>query len=648
MGEEKKKKKDKKEKKPKAESADGKKDKKEKKHKAEEKKPKSESADEFSLAYFEEILDEIQDKCERKIKFKTKDKEAFAEACDSSFQNWTNKMENEKYLIELLENNVASENEIAEAQKFADESSKAQPKYEKHATRQALKIFECLDGDKMSDIEDKLVKGAIISQASPKALAEFAADGFKNQDLLKRLLNDADLMKEMLHNGGAAQYEYAEAMRIYVECLGNDFDKEEEQDKFFPVNKKIALACALELCTGVRHFDVADTIDPVARYKHFEEAFSNGELDPAFPHFSVWEMRQIVNCDAPNDQMEWCRNMVMMYCPHVTCITDPKMKYTYLLQTDVRVRPPKWSGSPRTYPMVLSGGGNDSVNSWFGRFILQSFGLPVWGSKFRRKEGFTRWTSEGWEAMQGTTWETGMWKGKAAKDFKIELEARNKAPPIEYFKKLVYLKCLADVVDGDPKSIPEEEKDVLHPKRFWRSMSVVSMELLFATVVDVSRTFERTGESVVETKIEKYLKMYEDDLPDKEIKCDPDSGKISFPASRHNGVTEGNVLVMASFKGGQQLNFVADGQVEYDIPEDAPAKTYKVVLEVNTVSDNKTPLTLINFEDDEKRISIALPYTMGLWAKTAPVEIEAKGGDVIRFIRPQNALGLAIKKITLS
>ncbi|KAL3938683.1 MAG: hypothetical protein SGBAC_006456 [Bacillariaceae sp.] len=616
--------------------------------KKKEKKEKTSSAEEFTVGYFEEILEEVKGKCEKKIKIKTKDKEAFQTACDSAYQNWTNKVENEKYLDELMENKGASKDEIAEAQKFAEESSKAQPKYEKHATRQALKIFEGLDGDKMSDIEDKLVKGAIIAQATPNALAKFAADGYKNQNLLKRLFNDPELMKEMLRNGGAAQYEYAEAMRIYVECLGDDYDEEEDQDKFFPINKKIALACALELCTGVRHFDTADTIDPVARYKHFEEAHRNGELDPAFPHFSVWELRQVVNCDAPNDQMEWCRNMVMLYCPHVTCITDPKMTYTYLLQTDVRQRPPKWTGSPRTYPMVLSGGGNESVNSWFGRFVLQSFGLPVWGSKFRRKEGFTRWTSAGWEAMNGADWETGMWNGKAGKDFKMELEARNKAPEVEYFKKLVYLQCLADVIDpGDTMAIPKEERDVLHPERFWRSMSIVSLELLFQTQAEKERTFERTGESLVETKVEKYLKMYEDDVPDKDPKID-DSGKITIYASKHNGVAEGNVLTMASFKGGQQLNLIADGQVEYEVPDEAPTKKYKVVLEVNTVSSNKTPLTIYNVADDDNRITITLPYTMGMWKKTDPVELELKGGDTIRFSRPKNALGVALKKVILS
>ena len=63
-------------------------------------------------------------------------------------------------------------------------ASKAQPKYEKHAMKMALKIFENLDDDKMTDIEDKLVESAIIAHATPKVLADFADEGPENQKII--------------------------------------------------------------------------------------------------------------------------------------------------------------------------------------------------------------------------------------------------------------------------------------------------------------------------------------------------------------------------------------------------------------------------------------------------------------------------------
>ena len=329
----------------------------------------------------------------------------------------------------------------------------------------------------------------------------------------------------------------------------------------------------------------------------------------------------------------------------MTCLTDSKLRYTYIMQSDVRIRKPNWTGSPRTYQMVLSGGGNESVNSWFGRFLLKSFGLPTWGTKYRRKDGFTRWTPEGWAEMNGASWETGEWNGKSGKDFKTEVEARNKAPQEEYFKKLVTLQCLADVVDGDPSAIPDYEKDAMHGERLWRSLSVVSMELLFQTEAEVKRSFERKGDGLVKTKCEKYLEKYEKDEPDAEVSFDEDKGIIIIPASRH-GFADGNILVIDSYSSGKQLNFIADGVVEYELPDNIPAKKYSLAAEACTVSSKQTPLQVQVGEDGEKK-DIKVPYTTGEYEFTKTIKIDLKPGDTLRFSRPKGSLGVAIKKFIL-
>jgi hypothetical protein len=335
----------------------------------------------------------------------------------------------------------------------------------------------------------------------------------------------------------------------------------------------------------------------------------------------------------------------LLQVPHLTCLTDNTLRYTYMMQSDVRIRKPNWTGSPRTYQMVLSGGGNESVNSWFGRFMLKSFGLPTWGSKYRRKEGFTRWTPEGWKEMNGADWETAEWNGKSGKDFKTEVEARNKAPQEEYFKKLVTLQCLADVVDGDPSAIPDYEKDAMHGERLWRSLSVVSMELLFQTEPEVMRTFERKGQGLAITKCEKYLEKYEKDTPEAEIEYKEEDGILIIPPSRH-GFKEGHAVVIESYTGGKQLNFVADGIVEFELPEHIPAKKFSLACEVCTVSSNQTPFYVQVGEEGEKK-EIKIPYTVGEWEFSKAVKIELKSGDVLRFTRPKGSLGLAVKKFVL-
>mmetsp|Transcript_25113 Transcript_25113/g.41177 ORF Transcript_25113/g.41177 Transcript_25113/m.41177 type:complete len:733 (+) Transcript_25113:141-2339(+) len=616
----------------------------------------------FSVEYFEAILEELREKLEKKIKIKSKDREAFADACNGYYDVWYGKWENEQWLHDLVDKG-ASEEEIAEAQAYVDESNESLPQHKRYAIGKALKIFENLEEERITAMEEKLVKGAIIAQASPQKLADFAAESKENEKLLKRLFGNAKLMKDMLRHGGAVKYEYGNAMKIYAECIGDEEDDEDDKPKlpddeddeeydeakelergFKRVNKKIALACALELASPPFEFDSSVPIDPVARYKHFEKAHRKGELDPAFPFFSVWEMRQIVNCDAPNDQMSWCRSMLMNYAPHYTCLTDNKMRYVYMMQTDVRIRKPNWTGSPRTYQMVLSGGGNESVNSWWGRFMLKSFGLPAWGAKHHgRKEGFVHWTPDGWVTKNGAEWDNCNWMDKSGMDFKTELEARNKAPQEEYFKKLVSLQCLADVVDGDPSSVPDYEKDALHGDRLWRSLSIVSMELLFQTEPEVKRTFERKGQGLVTTKGEKYLKKFEDDAPDAEVSFK--DGILIIPASRHE-FSDGNILVIESNSAGKQFNFVADGVVDYEMPEDIPSKTYSLALEVCTVSSKQTPLSVKVGEDGEQK-QIKIPYTVGEWQFTKAIKVDLEPGKTLKFMRPKGSLGLAIKKLVL-
>jgi hypothetical protein len=304
--------------------------------------------DKYSIEYFQATLEEIHSKCERKLKLKTKDKAAFAVMCTNYYDIWIEKQENDRWLTELLEGKNSKINnetanrtieQLVEAQtKHSTKLESTLSKRKQWCIKSALKVFMGLKEDSLMGVEDKLVKGAIIAQMTPAKLASFASKSMVNKKLLKRLFGDANLMKEMLLHGGAMKYEYGEAIRIYDDCMeveqqdngkgkgkkasskkSEKTSKDEAEvnvgdddnnDKWRNVNRKIALACALELASPVYEFDTTTLVDPVERYKHFVEAHKSGELDPTFPFFSVWEMRQIVNCDAPNEQMTWCRKMV--------------------------------------------------------------------------------------------------------------------------------------------------------------------------------------------------------------------------------------------------------------------------------------------------------------------------------------------------
>lgn len=569
--------------------------------------------------YFRAILSECEKLCFKKTpSVKPSHRQGFVEACEvfhDAFQS---------------AKNATSEEELNQA-------GKTQEKAMKKCVKAASKIFEKLDLLEYPPLLSSMMKGAIIVKANPAKLAEFCSQDRKNGKLLDHLFIETSLMKEMLTNGGAKGGNYAQAMHIYTEILATFPDY---QDEFTEINKKIALAVALELAEPINEFDTKIPVDPIKRYIHYRDAFKNGELDPAFPHFSVWELRHVVNCDATDDQLKWGRDMLMNYAPYISVVTDVKEKYLYILQTDVLIRNPSWTGSPRTYQQVLSGGGKDGPNAWFGRFICKAFGIPTWGCSQAGKSGLTRWTSEGWVACNGTTWDGCEWDGITGHDFKGEVDARASVSEEEYFNKFVLLECLAEVMDARRGTIPDEERTILHPLRTWRSLSIIQKALMLEPASP--EKFTREGPSPVTTNQEKYLEMFELDKPDDEIKNK--KGKVTIPVAA-SASQFGNLMMIASFKGGKQINFAGSGHVDIDLPVDVKSKTYKLTAEVNTVHLKQGP-TFVQVDDGEP-VPISIPYTVGEWKITDPVEIEVGGGQTLTFRREKGNLGLAIRRIYL-
>lgn len=574
----------------------------------------------YDAAYFEEILKECEEACYKKApNIKSSHRQGFVEACEvfhAAFEDAKN-AENDEALAKAAKN---------------------QEKAMKKCVKAANKIFEKLDLLEHPELQNSMMKGCILVTATPKKLAEFCKEEKKNGKLIEHLLKENGLMKDMLINGGAKDGNYGPAMKIYTEILATFPDYE---DEFTETNKKIAMAVSLELATPINEFDTKIPVDPVKRFLHYRDAFKNGELDPAFPHFSIWELRHVINCDAKDEQLQWGRDMLMNYAPYISVVTDEKMQYLYILETDVLTRTPTWTSSPRTYQQVLSGGGKDGPNAWFGRFICKAFGIPTWGCKQPGKVGLTRWTSEGWQACLGMAWDDCEWEGVSGIDFKGEADARSAFAEEDYYKKLVLLECLAEVMDARRGEVPANERTMLHPLRTWRSLSIIQKALMLEPASPDK--FVRTGKSPVKTNREKYLEKYEKDDPDNKVK--KKNGKISLPAGAVSS-KYGNLMEITSFDGGKQINFAGTGHVEYDLPDNIEPRVYKLVIDVNTVHMKQGPTTVT--PEDGEPIPIKIPYTEGKWAQTDPVEVPLKPGATIMFAREKGNLGLAIKKLHFS
>lgn len=573
----------------------------------------------YDLEYFEEQLKEAQDKCYKKApEIKSRHRKDFVENCSVFHLHYEN-----------LKN--------AKTDEEAREAAKGQQKAMKKCVKSANKILEAVDLSKNESVVEAVLKGMIMTQATPEALAKFCAKGKSNTKLISHLLKTPDLMKEMLANGGAKDAKYPECMTLYTKILA-DFPKEENE--FTEINRKIAMAVSLELCVPIYEFDTQIKVDPIARFTHFAEAYKNGELDPAFPHFTIWELRHVVDCDAINDQMKWGRDMMINYAPYLTLLTDLKQKYNFILGTDVLMRNSNWTDSPRTYQQVLSGGGKDKVNAWFGRFILKAHGIPTWGCKQGNLEGFCRWTSEGWFPMMKMTWEKCEWEGVGGFDFKGDVDARSAHTPEQFFYKKVLLECFAEVLDGRRAGISEEEKVILHPLRVWRSLSIIQKALMLEPAAP--EKFERSGKGV-KTRTEMYLEKFEIESDNDPVRVE--GGTVIIPSTSH-GFTDGHIRVIDSYESGKQLNLLGGAsKVEFEIPESARGKT-KLELEVCTVHFRQTPLVITI--DDGEPISVEVPYTVGEWGKTKAVDLDLSGGEYLYFSRDKTSYGLAIKNLVIS
>jgi len=179
-------------------------------------------------------------------------------------------------------------------------------------------------------LDAKFAKYVVLSEATPEGLAEYARQGKEQAAWVEKLLADADLMKQMLVADGANGGKYGPAMQIYSDI--QRASKKASTGLF----QRLALAVALEHSVPVRQTnpktetDAPATVAPVARYLHFEKAYLDGELDPAFDRLSVWELRKVVNGDEPDDILTWGREMLRNFRPdHIyTSNHTPKHEVT--------------------------------------------------------------------------------------------------------------------------------------------------------------------------------------------------------------------------------------------------------------------------------------------------------------------------------
>ena len=491
-------------------------------------------------------------------------------------------------------------------------------------------------------LDAKLIKCTVLAEATPRGLAEFAQQGKEQAALVEKLLADDALMKQMLEAGGAKFSQYGRAMEIYT-AIHKASPKAREG-----VLQRLALATSLEHAKPINQSNAQDqkdaptVVDPVKRYLHYEKAYLDGELDPAFKNFSPWEYRLVVDCDAPDSIHSWGREMLRNYRPDHIYNPDYGWRYAASVRTEVQYGSQCVQydlPSLHAYQNIPKDGGVCGRRAFFGRFILKSFGIPTWGVTQHAHAALSHWTPKGWVVNLGAGFPHSWWDKdevpRSGADFLLETQAR--AHGQEYLKVLRaqwISRALGEQAYNDRKKVDGG---------FWSGLAHYQTVAVAASVVGLGPLGQELAEAN-EPKQKQKEEQAQLAEADRKIVIGQD-GVMTIPAVAHKKPS-GHFVAMKSFLGGMQLHCTGGFKAEYAI-EVPRAGKYALTARVVTVQEGQKFLFAAN--DAKATAEVAVPYTVSKWQQTQPVVISLMNGrNILHFALQDGSRGVTIKEFTLT
>ncbi len=496
-----------------------------------------------------------------------------------------------------------------------------------------------LSGDKLDAL---LVKGTVLTAATPRGLAEFAQGQPQREALQAKLLADDKLMKEMLIAGGAPYGKYGQAMDIYSAI------QQASPKANAGVLHRLALATSLEHAVPIKQnnaqaqANAPAIVDPVRRYLHYEKAYLNGELDPAFKNFSTWEYRMVIDCNAPDEILAWGREMLRTYRPDHVGNSNYGWRYSAAVKTEVPYGSQNVQNDLPTlneYQNIPKDGGVCGRRAFFGRFILRAFGIPVWGVTQHKHAALSHWTPKGWVVNLGAGFEHSWWDKDEAPlggaDFLLETQAREHT---QDYLKVLRAQWVSRIL-GEPAYNSRKKVEggiwssLAHYEALFLASQAVKLGPLGEELAEANEPQEQqTVEAAAVTKDDQQVSVHQD-------------GKITIPAVAHGKAT-GTATAMKSFGGGMQL--LGGGGLKTQYTFEAPqAGRYVLTARVATLQEGQKFLFAAN--DAKQSVEVAVPYTIGLWQQTQPAELQLlKGRNTLTFSIREGSRNVAIKEFTLT
>lgn len=511
-----------------------------------------------------------------------------------------------------------------------------------------------MDGILGSDaLDGKLARYLVITEATPRGLAEFAEKSPAHEQLVDQLLADEGLMVQMLLADGPNGGKYGEAMQIYA-----DIQKASAKAKD-GIFQRLALAVSLGHSVPIQKrgptaTDTTEWIDPVQRYLSYEKWYSEGELHPGFKDLSVWNLVMAVDGSDPDEVYAWGRQMLRAFRPD--CIPtdgDPSV-YVKVVDKEIAYTSANVNRDlPEMHFMqnILANGGVCGRRAFFGRFTLRAFGVPATGRKQPGHATLAHWHPDGWQTRLGGNWGLGargnyssMSRTRSA-PYGVDLNflASSQAREDEAaFMRVKRAQWIGAVTGEAPKpgfivlsSGSKNKKQVSEPKPiFWNELALHEQKRIITKLEASKKPSSGTASAVAKAS-----------GPTGKVSIDA-RRVITIPSAACSSPVENtwlqmksgprNLIVFMQAPSGEprlHLSRYSRAADSFEYTFDAPkAGTYQLVATIATANPSQSIFASAN---RAPAVEIELPYTVGLWEKTAPVAIELKAGpNVLTFRGP--------------
>ena len=506
-------------------------------------------------------------------------------------------------------------------------------------------------------LDSNLMKIAILRHGTPAGLAEFAQQSDSHKALIDNLLADEVLMRQVLAAGGANGGEYGEAMEVYAAIL----EASERAREAGTIFQKLALGTALHQpwldhekkgsVNGVVFTDHKIPDGQVARYLHYEKAYLNKELDPAFKDFNAWECRFITNDPYSNEELTWGRKMLRNFRPDHITNPDHTWRYVGMVKSDFpycSTRHDPSLGLPQQEALAL--GGICGRRAFFGRFITRAFGIPARRSTQTGHAAMNMWTPDGWVVRLGAWWSMNWCGPQGGLDFLLDSQARE-------FPE--YIQVLRAQWIGD--ALGEEDVSLRHYGQgggFWNGLAFYKKRAMVEDHEAAAAGEELAGLTEEEARLLGESDRILGKEGAKEIKIPAEfkkvriakDGTLTIPAvacsSPSNNMNK--VAFLKSWDKGMQLHYQRLGNrpeiLRYTVEVPAAGK-YELTLNVCTVSQKYEVIARLN---RRTLVNTILPYTKGSWELTEPKTVELREGrnSIQLTFRAPNR-GVSIKEFRL-